>query len=193
MDSVKKWILFLLGSCCLKLSNSIINLVSYLIWNSFLNRNRNLFCLLQKQVGNGLWHIDSYISTVLLQEIQRVVCEKKRLSLGLVIWYLWVAIWNSERGLFSLGFGFTVWWFALSFYVATFGFDLWLSLWFVRNSHLVFGIWYSYLVFVNLWFFGSVFVRKKTIWDLGLWEYFYTNLYYPKFIIVKFVWCCLWI
>ena len=43
MDSVKKWILFLLGSCCLKLSNSIINLVSYLIWNSFLNRNRNLF------------------------------------------------------------------------------------------------------------------------------------------------------
>ena len=43
MDLYKKGILFLLGSCCLKLSNSIINLVSDLIWNSFLNWNRNLF------------------------------------------------------------------------------------------------------------------------------------------------------
>ena len=44
-----------------------------------------------------------------------------------------------------LGFGSGIWWFALSWCVVTFGFDLWLSLWFVCNS---------YLVFVNLWFFG---------------------------------------
>ena len=39
-----------------------------------------------------------------------------------------------------LDFGSAVWRFALSWCVATFGFDLWLSLWFVRNSHLIFGI-----------------------------------------------------
>ena len=38
-------------------------------------------------------------------------------------------------------FGFAVWRFALSWFVATFGFDLWLSLWFEHS-------WY--LVFVNL-------------------------------------------
>ena len=40
----------------------------------------------------------------------------------------------------SLDFGYAVWRFALSWCVATFGFDLWLSLWFVHNSHLIFGI-----------------------------------------------------
>ena len=50
--------------------------------------------------------------------------------------------------------------------------------WFVYN-------WY--LVFVNLWF--CIYVRELfgCIWDLGLWECLYTNLYYPKFVIVKFV------
>ena len=75
----------------------------------------------------------------------------------------------------------------LSWCVATFGFALWLSLWFVHNSHLIFGIriWY-------LWTFGSlVCICERElfgcIWDLGLWEWLYTNLYYPKFAVVKFV------
>jgi len=33
-------------------------------------------------------------------------CEKKRLSLGLVIWYLGVAIWNYERDFFAAWFWF---------------------------------------------------------------------------------------
>ena len=87
-----------------------------------------------------------------IREKEKSVCVRKMLSLVLVIWFFWVAIWNSERGLLLLGFGSTVWWFTLSWCIATFGFDLWLFLWFVHNSYLVFGIWYSYLVFVNLWF-----------------------------------------
>ena len=91
-----------------------------------------------------------------------------------------------------LGFGSGIWWFALSWCVVTFGFDLWLSLWFVCNS---------YLVFVNLWFFGLYLViwfciceRKlfECIWDLDLWECLYTNFYYPKFVTVKFVHCRPW-
>ena len=37
-----------------------------------------------------------------------------------------------------------------------------------------------------LWF---VFVRELfgCIWDLGLWKCLYTNLHYPKFVILKFV------
>ena len=138
---------------------------------------------------------------MLLQKIREkeksvCVCVRKRLSLCLVTWYLWVAIWNSERGLLLFGFGSAVWWFAISWCIATFGFALWLSLWFVRNSYLVFSIWYWYLVFVNLWFFGLYLVlwfciceRELfgCIWDSGLWECLYTNLYYPKFVIVKFV------
>ena len=97
---------------------------------------------------------------MLLQKIREKEmrgCEKKRLSLGLVIWYLWIAIWNSERSLLPLGFGSAVWWFALSWCVATFGFDLWLSLWFVCNS---------YLVFVNLCF---VFVRESYLGVFEIW------------------------
>jgi len=80
----------------------------------------------------------------------------KKALFCLVIWYLWAAIWNSERGLLPLGFGSTVWWFALSWCIATFGFALWLSLWFVRN-------WYLEFIFdicepLVLWF---VFVRES--------------------------------
>ena len=46
-------------------------------------------------------------------------------------------------------FGSVVWRFALSWFVATFGFDLG----YLFGLSII-GIWYSYLVFVNLWFFG---------------------------------------
>ena len=80
--------------------------------------------------------------------------------------FVWVEIWNSERGLLPLGFGSAVWRFAISWCVATFGFDLWPSLWFVHNS---------YLVFVNLWFFSLylvlrfVFVRESYLDIFGIW------------------------
>ena len=112
------------------------------------------------------------------------VCVRKRLSLCLVIWYLWVAIWNSERGL--LLFGFVVCWFALSWCIATFEFALWLSL---VCMQFVFGICEPLVP----WFvFGSLvlYLWERAIWvywDLGLWECLYTNLYYSKFVIVKFV------
>ena len=101
----------------------------------------------------------SYINRVCCGKFRVLLCEKERLYLGLVIWYLWVAIWNSERGLLLLGFGFTIWWFTLSLCVATIRFDLWLS--FLVCAQFAFGIWYSYLVFVNLWFLGFVFVRES--------------------------------
>ena len=101
------------------------------------------------------------------------VCVRKRLSLCLVIWYLWVAIWNSERGLLLFGFGSAVWWFALSWCVATFGFALWLSLWFVHSSHLIFGIriWYLWTFgsLVCIWFFSFVFVRESYLGVFGIW------------------------
>ena len=31
------------------------------------------------------------------------------------------------------------------------------------------GIWYSYLVFVNLWFFGFLFVRESYLVVFGIW------------------------
>ena len=102
------------------------------------------------------------------------------LSLRFVIWYLWVAIWNSEKGLLQLGFGFVIWWFVLSWCVATFGFDLCL-LFSLCAIHIL------YLVFVNLWFCICERELFGCIWDLGLWECIHTNLYYPKFVIVKFV------
>ena len=79
-------------------------------------------------------------------------------SLCLVLWYLWVAIWKSERGLLPLDFSFAVWWFALSWCIVTFGFDLWLSLWFCAIR-----IWY-------LWIFGSLalYLWERAVWDLGL-------------------------
>ena len=76
---------------------------------------------------------------ILLSKHSAIVANRKCFSC-LVLWYLWVAIWNSERGLLPLGFGFAVWWFVLSWCVATFEFDLWLSHWFVHNLDLVFGI-----------------------------------------------------
>ena len=81
----------------------------------------------------------------------------------LVLWYLWVVIWNSERGLLLLGFA--VWWFALSWCIATFGFNLWLFLWFVCNSYLVFGICEPLV----LWFvFGSLVLY---LWERVIWVY----------------------
>ena len=131
-----------------------------------------------------------------IREKERRVCVRKSLSLRLVIWYLWVAIWNSERGLCRLVL---VLWFG----------DLF-SLGALKLLDLICGslfglcairIWYSYLVFVNLWFFGSYLnfwfcICKRElfgcIWDLGLWECLYTNLYYPKFVIMKFFYRRLW-
>ena len=108
-----------------------------------------------------------------IREKERRVCVRKRLSLHLVIWYLWVVIWNSERGLLPLGFGSTFWCFALSWCVATFGFDLWLFLWFVCNSYLVFGIriWYLWTFgsLVRIWTFGFVFVRESYLGVFEIW------------------------
>ena len=93
-----------------------------------------------------------------IREREESVCvcerERKRLSLFFVLRYLWVAIWNNERGLLPLGFGFAAWWFSLSWCVATFGFDLC-------------AICILYLVFVNLWFFGFVFVRESYLGLFG--------------------------
>ena len=113
------------------------------------------------------------------------VCEKKVLS-SFGIWSLWSAIWNSERGLLPLGFGSMVCWFALSWCITTFEFALWLSL---VCMQFVFGICEPLVP----WFvFGSLvlYLWERAIWvywDWGLWECLYTNLYYSKFVIVKFV------
>ena len=106
-----------------------------------------------------------------ISNINRVYCGKFRVLCVLekeafccfVLWYLCIAIWNSERGLLLLGFGSAGWLFALSLCVATFGFDLWLSLWFVHNSHLVFSIriWY-------LWTFSSLVLY---LWERAIWVF----------------------
>ena len=111
------------------------------------------------------------------------VSEKKRLSLVLVLWYLWVAIWNGERGFVATWF----WFFGFVICFLLMCCNFWI--WFVALSlvcvQFIFGIWY-------LWTFGSlVCICERElfgcIWDLGLWECLNTNLYYPKFAIVKFV------
>ena len=53
-------------------------------------------------------------------------------------------------------------------------------------------IWYLVFVFgiyepLVLWFCICERELFGCIWDLGLWECLYTNLYYPKFFVVKFV------
>ena len=117
LDLDKKLILFLLSDYCLKLSNSVINLVSYLILSSICNRSNSPLCVEDESSERGF-----------------------------------VAAW--------FDFGSTIWWLALSWFVATFGFDLWLSLWFLRNS---------YLVFMNLRFFGFVFVRENYLGVFRIW------------------------
>ena len=42
---------------------------------------------------------------------------------------------------------------------------------FLVCAQFTFGIWYSYLVFVNLWFFGFVFVRDGYLGVFGIWVY----------------------
>ena len=80
------------------------------------------------------------------------------------------------RGLLPLGFGFgsVVWWLALAWCVATFGFALWLSLWFVVNWYLAFGIhiWFLWTFgsWVCIWFFGFVFVRESYLSVFGIWD-----------------------
>ena len=77
--------------------------------------------------------------------------------------------------LLPLGFSFVVWWFALSWCIATFGFDLWLFLWFVRNWYLTFciRIWYLWTFgsLIHIWFFGFVFVRESYLGVFGIWVY----------------------
>ena len=71
---------------------------------------------------------------------------------------MWIAIWNSERGLLPLGL---VLWFVdlLSLDALQLLNLLCDSLWFVCNL---------YLVFVNLWFFGFVFVRESYLGVFGI-------------------------
>ena len=89
------------------------------------------------------------------------VSENKRLSLGLVLWYLWVAIWNCERGFFA------AWFWLCSFVICSLLVCCNFWIWFVALSlvfaQFVFGIRYSYLVFVNLWFFG-LYLWERVIW-----------------------------
>ena len=61
-------------------------------------------------------------------------------------------------------FGSVVWRFALSWFVATFGFDLWLSLWFEHNWYLVFV--FGICEPLVLWF---VFVRESYLGVFGIW------------------------
>ena len=149
--------------------------------------------LLQK-----IWEREKERERVRVKEMRG--CEKKRLSLGLIIWYLWVAICNRERFVTTW---FWFWFCGLVTCSRLVRCNFWIC--FVAlslvSAQLVFGIWYSYLVFVNLWFLGLYLVlwfciceRElfECIWDLGLWEYLYTNLYYLKFVIVKFIRRHLW-
>ena len=120
-----------------------------------------LLCVEKKSSPSWFWIFYptqvSYVSIVLLKKIREKKireCEEKRLPL---VWFF--DICGLQFGivrevLLLLGFGCAVWWFALSWYVATFGFALWPSLWFVRNS---------YLVFVNLWFF-VLYLSERDIW-----------------------------
>ena len=73
-------------------------------------------------------------------------CEKKR---RLFLWYLWVAIWNSERSLLPSGFGSAVWWFALSWCVC----NIWI--WFVTFSLVCTQFVFSIRIW-NLWIFSSL-------------------------------------
>ena len=154
LDLDKKEILFLLGYFCLKWSNSIRSLVYSLILSSIWNisdspfvygKEVQFFLVLDMLADSSLLYKYSAIAANL-----RVLCA---LSCFWFFWYLWVAIWNSERGLLPLGFGSAVWLFALSWCIATFGFNLWLSFWFVYNSYLVFGI----LEFCVYFSFGLIF------------------------------------
>ena len=124
---------------------------------------------------------NSFIKSLLL------IRNSRKMSVPIVTKRGIGTIWNSERGLLLLGSA--VWWFALSWYVATFGIVLWLSL---VCAQFALGIWYSYLVSVNLWFCICERELFGCIWDLGLRECLYTDLYYPKFVIVKFVRRCPW-
>ena len=109
----------------------------------------------------------------------RVWVWEKEALFCLVLWYLWIVIWNSERCLLLLIS--VVWWFALSWYVATFGFTLWLSLWFVRNSHLVFGICEPLV----LWFvFGSLVLY---LWERAIWVYL--GFRFVRLLLHQFVLC----
>ena len=109
------------------------------------------------------------------------VCEKRCFLLVWLFDICGLQFGIVREVLLLLGFGSTVWRFALSWCIATFGFNF-VAL-FLVCAQFVFDIWYLHLVFVNFWFFSFV---SGWIWDLGLWECLYTNLYYLKFDIVKF-------
>ena len=90
-------------------------------------------------------------------------CEKKRLSLGLVIWYLWVAIWNCERDFVTTWF----WFCGLVICSLLVHCNFWI--WFVTLFGLcAIGIWY--LVFgIRIWYlwtFGSLvlYLWERVIW-----------------------------
>ena len=93
------------------------------------------------------------------------MCVRKRGSLLVWLFDIYGLQFRIERCLLRLDFGSAVWRFALSWCVAIFGFDLWLSLWFVRNWYLefVFGICEPLVL-------CFVFERERYlgIWDLGL-------------------------
>ena len=121
-----------------------------------------LLCVEKKSSPSWFW-IYSYISIVLLRkfrEQEMIGCEKKRLSLSLVIWYLWVAIWNCERGFVTAWF----WFCSLVICSLLVCCNFWI--WFVALSlvcaQLVFGIciWY-------LWTFSSLFC----IWEREVFGY----------------------
>ena len=63
--------------------------------------------------------------------------------------------------------------FSLSWCVATFGFDLWLSLWFLHNLYLVFLNRWFFGLYLVLWFvFGSsVYIceRESNLGAFGIW------------------------
>ena len=82
LDLDKKEILFLLDCCCLKLSRSIRSPVYHLSLSSIWNRSDSPLCLEKKSNPSWFWIYQptqvSYISIVLLQQILRLVCVRKR-------------------------------------------------------------------------------------------------------------------
>ena len=98
LDLDKKEFLFLLSDCCLKLSNSIISLVSYLILSSIWNTSDSPLCMEEESSPSWFW-IASQLSALYKHNVivANLVCGKKRLSL---FWFFDIYIWKEAFSCF---------------------------------------------------------------------------------------------
>ena len=95
LDLDKKEFLFLLSDYCLKLSNSIISLLSYLILSSIWNTSDSPLCMEEESSPSWFW-IASQLSALYKHNVivANLVCGKKRLSL---FWFFDIYIYM-KRG-----------------------------------------------------------------------------------------------